>query len=256
MSAAQATTIGAAEAGGVFTKGLRWRGKRVPYITRWTAESVPQPRVVRRVTLAGEGIGFEDEDPRTDRRYGVLHIRSALAPGRCEPEFHLVNPHRQRRAMEHSLCQVCSGPTVGTRADGRTLFLLGGAHPIAEGETTAAPPVHPPCAIEAVENCPPLGRGYAVALVERATLYGVAGVIHDPKTLAPLPHVGSRPGELAHVDIASAVSPWTLASFTVVSLHGVTSVSPDELHAMAEEVSEPSAYHDSVGGAGAAATSL
>ncbi|MFJ3779813.1 hypothetical protein ACIPX0_49945 [Streptomyces sp. NPDC090075] len=234
---------------------LRWRGRLVPYITWWTAESVPEPRVVRRVTRAGEGIGFEDEDPRTDRRYGVLCIRSALAPGRGEPEFRFVHPHRQRRAMEHSLCQVCSGP-ADTRADGRTLFLLGGARPISEGETTAAPPVHWPCAIEAVGNCPPLERGYAVALVERATLYGVAGVVHDRETLAPLPHVGSRPGELAHVDIASAASRWTLASFTVVSLHGVTAVSPDELHAMAEEVSEPSAHHDSVGGAGAAATSL
>lgn len=239
MSAARATTIGAAEPRGAVTKGLRWHGRPVPYITRWTAESVTQPHIVRRVTHAGEGIGYEDEDPQTDRHYGVLHIRPALAPGRGEPEFHLVNPHHQRRAMEHSLCQVCSGPTAGTQADGRTLFLLGSAHPIAEGETTAAPPVHPPCAIEAVQNCPPLGRGHAAALVERATLYGVAGVIHDPETLAPLPHVGSRPGELAHVDIASAASPWTLASFTVVSLHGVTAVSPDELHAMAKETAEP-----------------
>ncbi|MFD4509812.1 hypothetical protein [Streptomyces sp. NPDC058457] len=132
--------------------------------------------------------------------------------------------------MAHSLCQVCSGP-ASTRADGRTLYLLGGARPIAEGETTAAPPVHPPCAIEATESCPPLGQGYAIALVERATLYGVAGVIHDPETLAPLPHVGARPGELTHVDIAAPASRWTLASFTVVSLHGVATVSPEELMA-------------------------
>ncbi|MFK0106433.1 hypothetical protein [Streptomyces sp. NPDC091217] len=223
-----ARTTRGTDLAGVVTERLYWRGMPVPYITRWTAESVPQPRVVRRVTRAGEGIGFEDEDPRTDRRYGVLSIRSTLAPGRGKPDFRLVNPHRQRRAMEHSLCQVCSGP-ADTRTDGRTLYLLGGERPIAEGETTAAPPVHRPCAVESVENCPPLGRGYAVALVERATLYGVAGVIHDSGTLAPLPHVGSRPGELAHVDIASAASPWTLASFTVVSLHGVTAVSPDEL---------------------------
>ncbi|MCG7202351.1 hypothetical protein [Streptomyces arenae] len=226
------TTRDAALEHGVVTERMYWRGKPVPYITRWTAESVPQPRVVRRITPAGEGIGFEGEDPRADRRYGVLSIRSALARGCGEPNFRLVHPHRQRRAMEHSLCQVCSGP-ADTRADGRTLYLLGAAKPIAEVETTTAPPVHPPCAIEAVEHCPPLGRGHAVALVERATLYGVAGVIYDPETLAPLPHVGTRPGELAHVDIAAAASRWTLASFTVVSLHGVTAVSSEELHAMA-----------------------
>ncbi|MFD3590494.1 hypothetical protein [Streptomyces sp. NPDC058683] len=238
MNAARATTRTGAETG-VVTKRLHWRGKLVPYITAWSAESVPQPRVERRITGAGEGIGFEDEDPRTDRRYGVLCIRSTLTPGRGEPEFRLIHPHRQRRAMDHSLCQVCSGPTVGTRADGRTLYLLGGARPIAEGETTAAPPVHPSCAIEATENCPPLRRGHAAALVERATLYGVAGVIYNPETLAPLPHVGSRPGELPHVDIAADASRWTLASFTVVSLHGVTPVSPDELHAMANPTGAP-----------------
>ncbi|MFK0279527.1 hypothetical protein ACIQVL_03500 [Streptomyces sp. NPDC090499] len=210
-------------------KRLHWHGTPVPYITAWSAEAAPQPRVVRRTTGAGEGIGFEDEDPRTDRRYGVLWIRSTLAPGRGKPEFLLANPLRQRRAMEHSLCQVCSRPTIGTRADGRTLFLLGGARPITEGETTTAPPVHQTCARLAVEHCPPLGRGFAVALVERATLYGIAGVIYDPETLAPLPRTEARPGELAHVDIASAASRWTLASFTVVSLHGVTAVGSDAL---------------------------
>jgi hypothetical protein len=53
-------------------------------------------------------------------------------------------------------------------------------------------------------------------------------------TLAPLPRPGPRPGELQHVHVSDKEIRWTLANFTVVSLHGVTPVSPDELHAMAE----------------------
>ncbi|KAF3470067.1 hypothetical protein [Streptomyces sp. Tu 3180] len=181
------------------------------------------------------GIGYADEDPVTDRRYEALWVRSGIAPGRGWPDFRRLNSRRQQRAMCYSLCQVCGETVLQARADERTLHLLGGAEPIAEGETTAAPPVHPLCGVEALENCPPLQRGWAAALVEYVPLWGVAGVVHDPVTLEPLPAPEGRPGELQHVYVGDKTIRWTLASFTVVSLHGVTPVSRDQLYEMAQE---------------------
>ncbi len=212
-----------------------WRGMHVPYITAWSAESVHQPPVVWRVGQGGAGLGYDDELPVIDRRYEALWVRSGLAQGRGEPDFSRINTHRQKHAMKCSLCQVCGGTAYGWRDnDERTLHLVGTTTPIAEGETTAAPPVHPGCAVEAIESCPPLRRGHAAALVEYSPLWGVAAVVHDPVTLAPLPSPGARPGDLQHVHVGDQAIRWTLANFTVVSLHGVTPVSRDELYAMAE----------------------
>ncbi|WP_173263154.1 DUF6415 family natural product biosynthesis protein [Streptomyces pacificus] len=211
-----------------------WRGKRVPYITAWTSESVSQPPVIRITGRGGEGIGFPDEVPVTDRRYEALWVRSGLARGRGEPDFRRINTHRQKRAMRYDLCAVCGETVLSYGADDRTLYLLGAETPIAEGETTTAPPLHSPCAVEAIDTCPPLRRSHVVALVEYSPLWGVAGVVFDPVTLAPLPNPGPRPDDLQHVHVGDKEIRWTLASFTVHSLHGVTPVSTDELREMAE----------------------
>lgn len=213
-------------------KTLTWKGIRVPYINSWTAESVPQPPIMRIQGRRGEGIGYENEDEVTDRRHEALWIRSGLAQGRGEPDFHCLNTHRQQRAMRYSLCQVCGETVIGCLPQEHTLRLMAGDTPIAEGETTAAPPVHPLCAVEAIENCPPLRRSHAMALVKYSLLWGVAGIVHDSVTLAPLPNPGKRPGELQHVSIGDKTIRWTLANFSVDSLHGVKPVSLDELRAM------------------------
>ncbi|MFF0066911.1 hypothetical protein ACFYRC_36460 [Streptomyces sp. NPDC005279] len=129
---------------------------RVTYITAWTAESVPQPKVIRLLGRGGEGIGYADEESLIDRRHKALWIRTDHAQGRVRPDFARVNSLRQKRAMRFSLCQVCGG--AATRADGRALHLMGAATLITEGETTAAHPVHPACAVESIENCPFLRR--------------------------------------------------------------------------------------------------
>jgi hypothetical protein len=230
-------------------KQLYWRGKRVPYITAWTAEAISQPEIIRIVGRGGEGIGYDQEDPVTDRRHEALWVRSAIARGRGAPDFRRVNSLRQKRAMRYSLCQVCGETVLGQGADERTLHLMGGHTPIFEGETTAAPPVHPECGVEAIENCPPLGRSHVAALVEFSPLWGVAGVVYDPVTLAPLPILGQRPGELRHVHAGDKEIRWTLANFTAVSLHGITPVSTDELRAMAAERSQCAAARPSNTGA-------
>ncbi|MGA5411591.1 hypothetical protein ACPCSC_30590 [Streptomyces lavendulocolor] len=211
-----------------------WQGMRVPYVTAWTAEARPQPVIKRIVGRGGEGIGYEDEHPVTDRRHEALWVRSGLAPGVGQPDFRRLNTHRQKRAMRYNLCQVCSAPAEGAGGDERTLHLLGATEPIAEGETTAAPPLHAQCAVESIENCRPLGRGWAAALVDYSPLWGVAGVVYDRVTLQPLPRPGRRPGELEHVHVGDERIRWTLASFTVISLHGVTAVSRDQLYEMAQ----------------------
>ncbi|MBC9730347.1 hypothetical protein [Streptomyces sp. TRM68367] len=212
-----------------------WNGIHVPYINQWTAEAVRQPQLIRIRGRGGEGIGYEDEDPVTDRWHEALWVRSGLARGRGRPDFARISSLRQKRAMRYSLCQVCEEPVLDSGADERTLHLLGGATSIGEGETTAAPPLHARCALESIEACRHLRRGWAAALVEYSPLWGVAGVVHDPVTLAPLPSPGRRPFELTHVPIGDERIRWTLASFTVVSLHRVTPVSLEELRAMAAE---------------------
>ncbi|WP_405575607.1 hypothetical protein OG317_36795 [Streptomyces sp. NBC_01167] len=198
-----------------------WNGMLVPYITHWTAESVPQPKLIR--LIARGGIGYFDEEPVTERRREALRHRSGLAQGRGRPDFARVNSLRQKRAMRCNLCQVCG--EEATLADGRKLHLMAAATAIGEGETAAAPPLHPVCALESIENCRLLRRNHSAALVEYSPLWGVAGVLHDPVTLAPLPNPGRRPDDLANVHVADKAIRWTLANFTVISLHGVSGVS-------------------------------
>lgn len=129
------------------------------------------------------------------------------------------------------LCQVCGTSTFG-RPDERHLFLMRSAdgRPITEGEQTSTPPVCEPCAVESVGACPHLRKGYTAALVERAQMWGVAGLVHDPHTLAPVHGPGGRP---VAVSPESLLIRWTLAACTVVTLHGCTTVDLEHLTAKA-----------------------
>jgi hypothetical protein len=75
--------------------------------------------------------------------------------------------------------------------------------------------------VEAVRDCPHLGR-YVAALVEYPCAWGVAGIVHDPDTLQPLP---GRDGEhLTYVRDDDPRLRWTQAAREIVSLHGCTPV--------------------------------
>ncbi|MEW2087261.1 hypothetical protein AB0884_37070, partial [Streptomyces sp. NPDC005283] len=92
------------------SRSLRYEGKvsrRVPYITAGTAESVPQPKVIRLLGRGDEGIGYADEESLIDRQHEALWIRTDHAQGRVRPDFARVNSLRQKRAMRFSPCQVC-----------------------------------------------------------------------------------------------------------------------------------------------------
>ncbi|NKI42564.1 hypothetical protein [Streptomyces physcomitrii] len=136
---------------------------------------------------------------------------------------------RQRRAMKRLLCQVCGGVTEGRLPGGRRLFLVRAVegHPVGEGERTASPPLCPPCALDSLRHCPHLRRGHTAALVEEVRPWGVAGLVHHPRTLRRIP----TPEPLTLVPYGSPLLDWTLAARIMTTLHGCTPVDVRELTA-------------------------
>ncbi|MFM9540093.1 hypothetical protein [Streptomyces turgidiscabies] len=205
-----------------------YRGLHVPYVAPWTAEKPFSSPLVRQRGPRGPQIGYSDENPAVDRYEGVLWIRQPIAPGIGRPDFPNMHSRRQRRAMNHMLCQVRGGSTFG-RPDERHLFLVSapGGQLIAEGEKTTAAPVCVPCAVESISACPHLRDSYAAALVGYCPSWGVAGVVYDSSTLQPLPSETGGPLDLvAHDDPRLA---WTVAARYVISLHDVSPVDLSDL---------------------------
>ncbi|TQK42314.1 hypothetical protein FBY35_3693 [Streptomyces sp. SLBN-118] len=125
---------------------------------------------------------------------------------------------------------ACS--TLG-RGTERHLFLMRDTdgRPIREGEQTAMPPIHETCASEAMRDCPHLREGCVAALVEYAPAWGVADIVHEPKTPQPLPPEDGA--ELTFVAYRDPRIRWTLAARDVVVLQGCAAVDLDNLAARA-----------------------
>ncbi|OSC69938.1 hypothetical protein B5181_11255 [Streptomyces sp. 4F] len=208
-----------------------WRGMRVPYLAPWTGEIRDQPRLVRRPLTRGGGIAYVDEHRLYDRHADILWLRIGAVRGVGTPVLAGVNAQRQRQAMDRQLCQVCGVTTYGS-ADGTHLFLLAEreGRPITEGEQTASPPIHEACAAEALRDCPHLRDGAVAARVKRPEPWGIAGMLHDPVSLAPRP--SDTRGGLTFLPYTSLKLLWTVARLDVVSLHGCTPVNLDELLAL------------------------
>lgn len=207
---------------------VTYRGLQVPYVTPWTAEKPFASPLVYQRGPRGLRIGYVDENPAVDRYEGVLWVRQSIAPGIGRPDFPNMHSRRQRRAMNHMLCQVRGGSTFG-RPDERHLFVMRapGGQPIAEGEKTTAAPVCVPCAVESISACPHLRDSYAAALVGYCPSWGVAGVVYDSSTLQPLPsETGESLDLVAHDDPRL---PWTVAARYVISLHDVAPVDLSKL---------------------------
>ncbi len=134
--------------------------------------------------------------------------------------------------MAHPLCQVCGTTTVGTREDERHLFLFvdrGDRSPLRDGETVVVPPVHETCALQAVEQCPHLRRGWA-------PLWGIAGAIIHPDTLDLI----SDPADLVEVPYEDEQRlRWIYASREVVTPHEVEPITLDRLEHDAQTARAP-----------------
>ncbi|PJE96840.1 hypothetical protein CUT44_15930 [Streptomyces carminius] len=189
----------------------------------WSEERARRPLVVRRADAGGERIGYPGE-PAYDRDgHGALWVRQSFAPGRGRPQFQNVHALRQRRAARRMLCQVCGRPTP---RGGPWLFVLRDVgRPVEEGERTTAPPVCVPCARVSVRHCPRLREGHVAAMVGRAEVWGVAGVVHRPATLEP------ADGALHVVAYDSPAIRWTVAHRLVLTLHDCAPVRLDALPA-------------------------
>ncbi|AEW93898.1 MULTISPECIES: hypothetical protein [Streptomycetaceae] len=201
-----------------------YQGRTVPYITTWSTElRHARPLVVRRGRDGGEYLGYQDETRYDRDTWGALWVRQGIARGKGAPEWAAVHALRQRRAMYDLLCQVCGATTLDGVSE-QQLYLLhaAGGRQIEEGERTASPPVHPACAVEAIEACPALrAGGYVAAWVRDSLPWGVVGMLHDwrdPTSFSP-----------AKVAFGSSGIRWMVAHSKIVTLEGVTPVSPDEL---------------------------
>ncbi|CCB71757.1 hypothetical protein [Streptantibioticus cattleyicolor] len=200
----------------------------MPYITTWSNELHPARALVARRGRDGLFLGYEDETPYDRDPLGVLWVRQGIARGKGTPEWAAVHSLRQRRAIYGLLCQVCGESTLdGVNEQQLYLMHAAGGRQIEDGERTSSPPVHPACAVEAIKACPALRAGGYVAAWVRASLpWGVAGTLHD---LGDPAH-SSTPAKVAYESPGIA---WMLAYHKIISFHGVTPVSPDELRDLA-----------------------
>ncbi|WP_371605068.1 hypothetical protein OG345_41720 (plasmid) [Streptomyces sp. NBC_01220] len=219
-----------------------WKGLHVPYIAPWSVETPLPGPLIRRHGRGVVGLGYADELPTIDRRNGALWARRAVCPGKGVPSLAGVHPRRQPQAMAHLLCQVCGHTTYDSLWDlwgERHLVLLRALRPghvIAEGETTDSPPICLQCALESIEACPQIRQRWSAALVGYIQPWGVAGVPHDPDTLAPRPLIDGRlaPRPFGHEEYN-----WLVAARDIVSLHEVT---PVDLHELAAEAAAAGLY--------------
>ncbi|GAA2667651.1 hypothetical protein GCM10010400_30510 [Streptomyces aculeolatus] len=185
-------------------------------------------RVTRRwlAGLGGEGLGYEGELP-TDRHRGLLWERVAEAEGEGRVQIGLVHGPRQRRAMNHRLCQVCFARAAP--AGEPLLFLVAGTRPITTGDRLTSPPIHAECAEDAVRDCPDLADVYSAALVQRASSWGVAGLAYQPATLKPRPSRHRTGLTLLPYYAPAADLRWILAVREAVTVHGCTPVRLEDL---------------------------
>ncbi|WP_073229410.1 hypothetical protein [Streptomyces sp. NBRC 110465] len=211
------------------TRTYTQQGLTVPYIAAWSGEQVHAPKLERRAARGGPCLGYVDESPYDRDQYGALWVRQSIARGRGRANFATVHALRQRQAAVRLLCQVCGTDTLTISPDRQLFVLRDTGQPVTEGERTTAPPLCLPCARVSVRDCPHLRTGHVAAWVSLPQVWGVAGIVYDPKTLRPVPLPGNRPmAEIAYDDLHIR---WTLASRHVSVLHGVTPVELDELAA-------------------------
>ncbi|HBF84938.1 MAG TPA: hypothetical protein DD420_34930 [Streptomyces sp.] len=213
-------------------KQLYWQGYHVPFIAPWSVEKPIHAPMIRTAYRGVPGIGYTDEAPAVDRRQGALWQRWSIGPGKGEAHLAGTHPLRQRQAMTHLLCQVCGNSTFTqewTDWGEQHLFLMRSpkeGQVIEEGEMTETPPVCLPCALESVQACKHLVRGWTAALVKYVRPWGIAGILHHHATLWPLFEV-DKP--LSFRPYGHADYPWILAARDMVQLEGVTPVDLREL---------------------------
>lgn len=165
---------------------ITWKGKQVPWVTRWTGE-VPDPQDMVMHVEEGPESGTialaynSDAMPEEREANGFLWQREGVSRG-GEPQFAQVSTYRQRAAMRKRLCQVC-GEKITTPAIS-WLMAPGQLDVSPSGEpVTTNPPTCDECLDVALAKCPHLLKaGHVIARVLEYELWGVQGegVLYDP----------------------------------------------------------------------------
>ncbi|MGW4883345.1 hypothetical protein [Streptomyces murinus] len=187
----------------------------VPYIAGYSLERAVTPKLCED-PVRGR-LAFKDETPHDRDSWGTLWVRPTIVPRahRGRPLLKTVNAYRQRRVMRDMLCQVCTRPPAVP--EGPFLFLAHSASgPVRERELTPSPPVCVVCAGIAVQLCRPLQGGqFTAAWVEHPAFWGVIGDTYAPGTLDMVDR-GHK------IQYGTREADWTVASWSVVELQGIT----------------------------------
>lgn len=163
-------------------KGATYKGRPVPYVTKWTGENIEGLLSAGWVTP--ELIAYDEETPTDRDSHGVLWWRDGIAPGEGEPMWKLVHTGRHRRAMRVCLCQVCgqkiTGPRIPWLLPAQEWERIAG-WPDGEPRTTSNPPTCRSCWPVAMQLCPALRRdGWVTFTVGGYEPYGVLGNVYPP----------------------------------------------------------------------------
>jgi hypothetical protein len=193
-----------------------------PHITKWSAESDLQPKVVVR----NDRISYMYESPGDRDENDILWYRNRSLQGQGRPEFKVVHPQRQKEKMTRLRCQVCAGPADRT-SDG-VLWLLTPDYDDdwinwPENAAVEEPPVCRSCARRAMRQCPALRRRAALVRVRNCPIVGVRGAFYVPGW--PF----ARPVDQVFMRFSDPAIGWVRASALLRELHGCTAVSADEL---------------------------
>lgn len=168
----------------------QWKGRPVPWVTRWTGEISPT-----RYDIARDAEGnftYIDGQNLKDNQ-GVLWQREGIGR-QGDPDWASVSTYRQRASIGKRLCQVC-----GTKIPpGSIQWLM----PLNEGYIehgdggmlTWNPPTCTDCIPLALELCPHLKRnGYQILKVLDYEVWGVMGLTMTEIGGSPYPIQAARP---------------------------------------------------------------
>lgn len=152
----------------------QYKGRPVPWVTRWTGEIIYQPFTVE-ATRNSFRLTYAD-DILEDRLDGVLWQREGVARG-GEPQWKSVSTYRQRLAMRKNHCQVC-GDRI-TEKPLRFLIPLDGIEWLDEDTPlTMQAPTCSDCIPLALSLCPHMKRfGYQILKVASTEPWGVYGEV-------------------------------------------------------------------------------
>jgi len=207
----------------------------VPYITCREGEygGLESELTLSMNAFGSVRLAYQDETPADRGPRGELWARcsqSLNASGKPtgKPQWRLVNPTRQRKAMEQLRCQVGFCPT---ETDQGYVFLAGAAedasHRAGEPVKTAQPPVCLKHLRPAIELCPHLRKGHVAFRARATSVWGVIGSRYrlTPTGLAPLPvDIDDERVAYGHPQLG-----WFLASQLVRELRDYEVVNLDDL---------------------------